>query len=74
MPGRSSARGPCGMRWSVGDDSDLSAVFGWLAQRGRLRTADITGCFWHDVDTVDDLRDAEARWALRGNKEDLQPA
>ena len=44
----------------VGADADLSDVFGWLANRSMLRAADVTGSFWHDIDTNADLAEAEA--------------
>jgi choline kinase len=68
---------------AVGHDADISDVFGWLAIRGRLRAADITGSFWYDIDTGEDLAAAEAlvrAAALAGDmtaqreKEDLAPA
>ncbi len=45
---------------AVGADADLSDVFGWLANRGKLHAADITGSFWYDIDTDEDLAHAEA--------------
>ena len=45
---------------AVGDDAQLSDVFGWLAARSRLFAADVTGGFWYDVDTDEDLRSAES--------------
>ena len=41
-------------------DAPLSAVFGRLAEEGQLVAADVTGCFWYDVDTADDLAAVEA--------------
>ena len=40
---------------AVAEDCELSVIFAELARRKRLRTADITGSFWYDVDTADDL-------------------
>ncbi|GAB4328034.1 MAG: hypothetical protein Kow0010_11840 [Dehalococcoidia bacterium] len=50
--------------WAAVDaagDAPLSAVFGRLAQAGQLAAADVTGCFWYDVDTADDLAAVEAQ-------------
>ena len=44
---------------AAAEDCDLSQVFGWLGQRGRLGTVDISGHFWYDIDTIEDLLAAE---------------
>jgi choline kinase len=41
-------------------DSELSAIFGVLAERGLLYAADIDGAFWFDIDTPGDLATAES--------------
>ncbi len=40
------------------EDCDLSTVFRVLARERRLRAADVSGCFWYDIDTDADLRAA----------------
>lgn len=40
---------------SVAEDCELSVIFGELARRRMLRAADVSGAFWYDVDTADDL-------------------
>lgn len=42
------------------EDCELSAVFAELISRGGLYAADVSGAFWYDVDTADDLAAAEA--------------
>lgn len=37
------------------EDCELSTIFSALARRGELYAADVTGGFWYDVDTADDL-------------------
>jgi choline kinase len=39
---------------------ELSVVFGELARRGRLCAVDVSGAFWYDIDTVEDLAAASA--------------
>jgi 1L-myo-inositol 1-phosphate cytidylyltransferase len=41
-------------------DGEVSAVFSALARGGELDAADVTGCRWIDIDTAEDLREAEA--------------
>ena len=41
------------------DDCDLSTIFRVAAASGSLGAADISGTFWYDVDTEDDLQAAE---------------
>jgi choline kinase len=40
--------------------AELSAVFGIMAARGALHAADVTGRFWYDIDTPQDLAHAGA--------------
>jgi len=40
------------------EDCELSAIFGELARRHRLRAADVSGEFWYDIDTAADLATA----------------
>lgn len=40
------------------EDCELSVIFTELARRETLFAADITGAFWYDVDTVEDLANA----------------
>ncbi len=47
------------------EDCALSDVFAVLARERRLRAADVSGCFWYDIDTPDDLREAERLLAGR---------
>ena len=44
---------------SVDPDCELSVIFGALIRRGELFAADISGAFWFDVDTAQDLAAAE---------------
>lgn len=44
---------------SVEDDCELSVIFGALVRRGELFAANVSGTFWFDVDTADDLVVAE---------------
>lgn len=44
----------------VPEDSELSPIFAALAAKGRLFAADISGQFWYDIDTPDDLATAES--------------
>jgi 1L-myo-inositol 1-phosphate cytidylyltransferase/CDP-L-myo-inositol myo-inositolphosphotransferase len=44
---------------SVDPDCELSVIFGALIRRGELFAADISGAFWFDVDTEQDLAAAE---------------
>ncbi len=41
------------------EDCELSVIFGAIAARGDLRAADISGAFWYDIDTGEDLTAAE---------------
>lgn len=41
------------------DDCDLSTIFRVAAASGSLGAADISGTFWYDVDTEEDLQAAE---------------
>ena len=41
------------------DDCGLSDIFAVLADGRRLGTVDVSGHFWYDIDTADDLREAE---------------
>ncbi len=41
------------------EDCGLSDVMAVLARDRRLGTVDVSGHFWYDVDTADDLREAE---------------
>lgn len=49
--------------WEAADDAPedcaLSDIFAVLARERRLRAADVSGCFWYDIDTAADLREAE---------------
>lgn len=45
---------------ALGPACELSALFGAMAREGRLFAADVSGSFWYDVDTAEDLRAAEA--------------
>ena len=73
---------PGQLRGPDGHDADLSDVFGWLANRSKLHAADITGSFWYDIDTDEDLAAAEALMlaptvaggALQREEEGLAPA
>jgi len=44
-------------------DGEAGAVFAALARAGLLDAVDVTGSRWVDIDTEDDLRDAEAMLA-----------
>lgn len=50
--------------WEVVDaapeDCELSVIFAELARRGELFAADISGAFWYDIDTAEDLANASA--------------
>lgn len=46
--------------------ANVNDVFSALAARQRLFAADVTGSFWYDVDTPDDLAAAEALLAASG--------
>lgn len=54
--------------WSAVDaaaeDCDLSTIFSVAAARRELGVADVTGTWWYDIDTEDDLAEAERRLAL----------
>jgi choline kinase len=45
---------------SAPEDCELSVIFSELAARGRLFAADVSGAFWYDIDTTDDLIAASA--------------
>ena len=45
------------------DDCGLSDIFAVLARERRLGTVDVSGHFWYDIDTADDLREAERLFA-----------
>ncbi len=47
------------------EDCDLSTIFRVAASSGSLGSADISGAFWYDVDTEEDLQAAER--LLRGS-------
>jgi NDP-sugar pyrophosphorylase family protein len=55
----------------LGSGCELNALFARLAERGKLYAADVSGSFWYDVDTDDDLAAAAA--LLRGEQA-LAPA
>ena len=42
------------------EDCELSTIFGMLAARGELLAADVSGSFWYDIDTAEDLANASA--------------
>jgi choline kinase len=42
------------------EDCELSVVFGELIARGGLYAADVSGAFWYDIDTAEDLAAAAA--------------
>jgi choline kinase len=50
--------------WAVIDaapeDCELSVIFADLARRGGLFAADVSGAFWYDIDTAEDLANASA--------------
>lgn len=39
----------------VGESVELNVLFQAVAERGQLYAADISGCFWYDIDTAEDL-------------------
>jgi choline kinase len=47
-------------------DGELAAIFAAIARKGGLDAIDVTGMRWIDVDTPDDLREAEAMMAAHG--------
>ncbi|MGH2634258.1 MAG: NTP transferase domain-containing protein [Tepidiformaceae bacterium] len=49
---------------AVPEACELSVIFTEAARRGELFAADVSGAFWHDIDTIDDLADAERLLAL----------
>lgn len=55
----------------LGSSCELNALFGRLAERGTLYAADVSGSFWYDVDTADDLAAAAA---LLGSEAAVSPA
>lgn len=44
----------------VHEGAELSVLFGELAARRMLHAADVSGAFWYDIDTVEDLAMATA--------------
>lgn len=48
---------------AVAEDCELSTIFSELARRRCLAAADISGAFWYDVDTAEDLAAAAALMA-----------
>ena len=40
---------------AVAEDCELSVIFSELARRRLLRAADVSGEFWYDIDTAEDL-------------------
>lgn len=50
---------------AVPGDCELSTVFGELVRRGQLFAADVSGEFWYDIDTPEDLAAAERLLARR---------
>jgi len=44
-------------------DCGLSDIFAVLVRDRRLGTVDVSGHFWYDIDTADDLREAERLFA-----------
>ncbi|MEO9254966.1 MAG: NTP transferase domain-containing protein [Tepidiformaceae bacterium] len=49
------------------EDCELSVIFTELARRGSLFAADITGAFWYDIDTAEDLANANFLLARAGS-------
>ncbi len=45
---------------AVAEDCELSTIFGELARRRALRAVDVSGAFWYDIDTAEDLAAASA--------------
>jgi len=50
---------------AVPEACELSIIFTEAARRGQLFAADVSGAFWHDIDTIDDLADAERLMATQ---------
>jgi 1L-myo-inositol 1-phosphate cytidylyltransferase len=50
---------------AVPEACELSIIFTEAARRGQLFAADVSGAFWHDIDTIDDLADAERLMAAQ---------
>jgi choline kinase len=51
---------------AVDEDCELSVIFGELARRRSLHAADISGAFWYDIDTAEDLANAAAMLSTVG--------
>jgi choline kinase len=49
------------------EDCELSVIFAELARREGLFAADISGAFWYDIDTAEDLAGAAAMLAHAGS-------
>jgi len=45
---------------AVAPGCELAVLFSEVARRRRLRAADVSGAFWYDIDTVEDLAAATA--------------
>ncbi len=43
---------------AVEEDCELGTIFSEVARRGELYAADVSGAFWYDIDTEEDLREA----------------
>ena len=43
---------------AVTEDCELGVIFSEVARRGELYAADVSGAFWYDVDTEEDLAEA----------------
>jgi len=54
---------------AVPEDCELSVVFTELARREALFAADVSGAFWYDIDTADDLAAAAALLPLSNPRE-----
>jgi choline kinase len=53
---------------SVEADCELSVIFSALVRRGELFAADVSGAFWFDVDTEDDLVMADQLMTSRAER------
>jgi len=51
---------------AVPEACELSTIFTETARRGELFAADVSGAFWHDIDTLDDLAAAEQLLGTQG--------
>ncbi|MFQ6014738.1 MAG: sugar phosphate nucleotidyltransferase [Anaerolineae bacterium] len=50
-------------------DCSLTGAVRWLIKRGRqVRACDVSGAFWMDVDTIEDLRYVERLLRTKGNR------